>query len=81
MNRRDLLKLLPTASIVRLNWHGKEAGAGFEVDAKKVILFVNETVIPAPVSQGHVQRPSVEVVVCPVSVPECKTIDDVAKQD
>jgi hypothetical protein len=80
MNRRDLLKAIPAVTISHLVWNGKEAGAAVEIDPhRKVIFFVNENVIPAYMVANALKDFHVEVVICPVRIPEGQKIDDVIR--
>lgn len=75
MKRRDLLKALPAASIATAFLNGRPVTAAFEIPAgRKVIIFVNENVIPFD-TFAKIKLP-VEAILCPVRIPEGQTIDD-----
>ena len=78
MNRRDLLKAIPAIAISTDNLSGKQTSAFFKLPADgKVIAFVN--VDAMPLEQFAKIKLPVEVTLCPISVPEGQTIDDVIR--
>ena len=78
MNRRQLLKVLPAASVATAFLNGKPASAAFEIPTgRKIIIFVNESVIPLDIF-AKIKLP-VEAILCPVPIAEGQTIDDVIR--
>jgi hypothetical protein len=76
MKRRDLLKAIP--AIATSSSFSRPTASFFAIPAgRKVIAFVNADVIPADMF-AKIKFP-VEVIICPISVPEGKTIDDVIR--
>lgn len=76
MNRRDLLKAIP--AMATLTDHGKQQVKFFEIPAdRKVVAFVNVDAIP--LEQFAKIKLPLEVTLCPISVPEGQTIDDVIR--
>jgi len=79
MKRRDLLKALPAIAAVS-PMNNKATASFFAVPAdRKVIAFVNaDAAIPLVDMLSKMKFP-VEVTICPIRVPEGKTIDDVVR--
>ena len=78
MKRRDLLKLLPLTAIAKSSMFAKPQSAFFEIpEDRKVIAFVNQNATPIELF-AKIDLPK-NVILCPISVPEGQTIDDVIR--